>query len=63
MKICTKQETVVHDVRAILRERSNVNGLKGRQRVLARHGSGSLVRIGDRNPECTLAKAWSDDDW
>ena len=63
MKICTKQEAVVHHVGTILREWSNVNGLESWQRMLSSDGAGSLVRIGDRDPKRALAKPRSDDDW
>ena len=63
MKICTKQEAVVHHVRTVLREWSNVNSLESWQRMLSSDGAGSLVCIGDRDPKCTLAKTRSDDDW
>lgn len=57
VQIGAKQDAIANLMRPISRVRSNVRSLERRQRVFARHGTRSSIRVGNADAKRTLTEA------
>jgi hypothetical protein len=58
MEVSPEQKSVANLMRPIVGVGTDVSSLESRKGMFARNGTGSTVRIENRDPKCGLAKTW-----